>query len=452
MFKTVLVANRGEIAVRIIRTCRDMGIKTVLPYAEPDTDSLAVALADTAVCIGPAALDQSYLNGHALLSLALACGAEAVHPGYGFLSENPDFARQVTAEGLIFIGPPAAVIEQMGDKIAARRTMRQAGVPVVPGSDGPTADLAAVEAVAREGGYPILLKAAAGGGGRGMRLVEAEEELAPAFEAACRESEAAFGDGRLYAEKYLTGAKHIEVQVACDRQGHCVHLGERDCSLQRRHQKVLEETPCRRLPEALRQTVCAAAVSAAQAVGYEGVGTVEFLVTPEGDWYFMEMNTRLQVEHPITEWVTGIDLVRAQLRLAEGLPLDWTQADIQLTGHAIECRINAQDPMAAFRPSVGKIESLHFPEGPFVRVDSALLPGETVSPFYDSLLAKVTVWGETRQMAIRRMRRALSEVIIEGVATTADFHFMTLHHRAFIRGEYTTQFLDDHLKELVDLL
>lgn len=452
MFKTVCIANRGEVAVRIIRTCRDMGIKTILPYAEPDAGSLAVALADTAVCIGPAALNASYLNADAILSVALACEAEAVHPGYGFLSENADFARQVADQGLVFIGPPAAVIAQMGDKIAARQRMRAAGVPVIPGSDGSTESLEEVLAVVEEGGYPLLLKAAAGGGGRGMRLVEEAEGLEEAFLAAQRESEAAFGDGRLYAEKYLTGAKHIEVQIACDQAGRCIHLGERDCSLQHRHQKVLEETPCQRLSASLREAICQAAVQAAQAVGYVGVGTVEFLVTAEGDWYFMEMNTRLQVEHPITEWVTGIDLVRTQLRLAEGLALEWAQEDIRLQGHAIECRINAQNPMAGFRPSVGRVKSLHLPEGPFVRVDSALLPGEEVSPFYDSLLAKVTVWGESRQIAIRRMRRALSEIIIEGLDTTTDLHFILLHHRDIIRGAYTSQFLDDHLKELVDLL
>lgn len=452
MFKRIFIANRGEVAVRIIRTCRDLGIETVIGYAEPDAEQLAVMMADQAVCLGPAALAESYLNVDRILTVALATGCEAVHPGYGFLSENADFAERVAAEGLVFIGPEAAVIRRMGDKIAAREAMQEAGVPVIPGSREALADHEAALAFGEAHGYPVLLKAAAGGGGRGMRLVWEAEAMRQAFADATRESTAAFGDGRLYIERFITSAKHVEVQIIADGEGRVCHLGERDCSLQRKQQKLLEETPCRRLDPALRDAICAAAVRAAAAVGYSGVGTVEFLVTEDGAWYFMEMNTRLQVEHPITEMVSGIDLVKEQLRIASGQGLDFAQDDIVLRGHAIECRINAENPLAGFRPSVGTVSGLHLPQGPFVRVDSALLEGGEVTIYYDSLVAKVSVWGETRVEAIRRMRRALAELLIEGIDTTMELHYMILHHVDVVRGEYDSRFIDEHIDELVNIL
>lgn len=452
MFKRIFIANRGEVAVRIIRTCRDLGVETVIGYAEPDRDSMAVMMADQAVCIGPAALAESYLDPDRLLTVAVATGCEAVHPGYGFLSENARFAEAVVEEGLIYIGPSAAVIRQMGDKIAARKAMVAAGIPVIPGSEGAVADEAVAQAFGDAHGYPLLFKAAAGGGGRGMRVVDSAEALSGAFQDATREAAAAFGDGRLYMERFITSAKHVEVQIIADRQGHVCHIGERDCSLQRKQQKLMEETPCRSLDPVLREAMCGAAVKAAASVGYEGVGTVEFLVTDAGQWYFMEMNTRLQVEHPITELVSGIDLVKEQLRIASGQPLDFVQDDIVLRGHAIECRINAENPLAGFRPSVGTVTGVHLPTGPFVRVDTALMEGSDVSVYYDSLVAKVSVWGDTRLEAMRRMRRALAEMVLEGIDTTMELHYMLLHHVDVVRGEYHSRFIDEHLDELVNIL
>lgn len=447
MFKRILIANRGEIAVRIIRACRELDIETVAVYSQADEASLHVQLATQAVCIGPAKAAQSYLNQTAILSAAVESGCEAIHPGYGFLSENGEFAELCEKCGLTFIGPSPAVLNQMGNKAAARALMQQVGVPVVPGSDGPVKDAAQAAVVAQAIGYPVLVKASAGGGGRGMRRVYRPEELAPAFASAQAEAEACFGDGEMYLEKLILHPRHIEFQIMADRFGHVVHLGERDCSIQRKNQKLLEESPSKALTPQLREQMGAAAVAAAKACGYEGAGTVEFVVDPAGNFYFIEMNTRIQVEHPVTEMVTGIDLVREQLRVAVGLPLSFTQAP--LTGHAIEVRINAEDPAAGFRPVPGKTEFVHFPGGNGVRVDSALYSGFALSPYYDSLAAKVIVHAPTRLAAIRKMRRALEELVIEGYPTTADLGHLILYHPDFLKGSYDTGFLDKELDTLL---
>lgn len=452
MLKRILVANRGEIAVRIIRTCHEMGIETVAVYSTADAQSLHVQLATMAICIGPAKAAQSYLNQTAILTAALETGCEAIHPGYGFLSENDEFAELCTRCGLKFIGPSADVIRQMGNKAAARSLMIQAGVPVVPGSQGILENAEQALEQAQQIGYPVLLKASAGGGGRGMRRVFAPEELASAFAAAQAEAVACFGCGDMYLEKLILSPRHIEFQIMADQHGNVVHLGERDCTIQRKNQKLLEESPSRVLTPALRQAMGQAAVKAAQCCGYEGAGTVEFVLDAHGNYYFIEMNTRIQVEHPVTEMVTGRDLIREQLRIAAGLPLSFSQSDIQLQGHAIEVRINAEDPTKGFAPAPGRTEFLHLPGGCGVRVDSALYAGYELSPYYDSMVAKLIVHAPTRLLAIRRMRRVLEELIITGYPTGADLAHMILYHPDFLKGEYSTAFLEEHLEQLLEWL
>ena len=449
MFRRVLIANRGEIAVRIIRACRELEIETVAVYSAADRDALHVQLATRAVCIGPARAAESYLNQAAILTAAVETGCDAVHPGYGFLSENPDFADLCAKCGLKFIGPSGDVIRQMGSKAAAKALMRRSGVPVVPGSEG-AVDLEEARRVADEVGYPVLVKASAGGGGRGMRRVDRPEDLPALFQAAQSKAVACFGNGELYVEKLILHPRHIEFQILADRHGNVIHLGERDCSIQRKNQKLVEESPSKVLTPQLREQMGAAAVAAAKAAGYENAGTIEFVVDQEGHFYFIEMNTRIQVEHPVTEMVTGLDLVREQLRIAAGLPLSVKQEEVVQQGHAIECRINAEDFKAGFRPCPGTTKFLHFPGGPGVRVDSLLYNGYAVSPYYDSLVAKVIVHAPTRLEAIRRMRRALEEMIIDGYPTTADFCHLIMYHPDFIKGQYDTGFLPAHMDELLN--
>ena len=451
MLKRVLIANRGEIALRVLRACREMDMETVAVYSQADEEALHVQLATQAVCIGPARAADSYLNQEALLTVAKAAGCDAVHPGYGFLSENADFADACVREGLTFIGPSGDTICKAGSKSAARDIMRAAGVPVTPGSDGPVATVEEALAAAERVGYPVLLKASAGGGGRGIRRCNGPEDLPGAFEAAQAEAQACFGDGEMYLEKLVLRPRHIEFQILADRRGNVIHLGDRDCSVQRRNQKLIEEAPARCLTPELREQMGQAAVRAARAVGYEGAGTVEFLLDGDGEhFYFMEMNTRIQVEHGVTELITGVDLVREQLRIASGLPLSLIQDQVALTGHAIECRINAEDPQQDFRPCPGKVDFLHFPGGPGVRVDSALYNGCTLSPYYDSLAAKLLVHAPTRLEAIRRMRRCLEEFALEGFATNAELSYQILYHPTFVRGGCTTAFLDENLPSLLE--
>ena len=449
MLRRVLIANRGEIALRILRACRELGIETVAAYSEADAEALHVQLATESVCIGPARAADSYLNQDALLTAALATGCDGVHPGYGFLSENAELADACAREGLAFIGPSGDAIRKAGSKSAARSRMRAAGVPVTPGSDGPVASAEEALAAAESVGWPVLLKASAGGGGRGIRRCDRPEDLPAAYDEARAEAAACFGSGEMYLEKLVLAPRHVEVQILADRQGHIVHLGDRDCSVQRRNQKLIEEAPAPGLSPELRKAMGEAAVRAAEAVGYEGAGTVEFLVDGE-NFYFMEMNTRIQVEHGVTELVTGVDLVRQQLRIASGLPLDFTQEDVQVRGCAIECRVNAEDPKADFRPCPGKVEFLHFPGGAGVRVDSCLYNGCVMSPYYDSLAAKVLAHGATRLEAIRKLRRCLEEFALEGFPTNAELSYEILFHPVFVRGRCTTGFLDAHLPELLD--
>lgn len=443
MFDKVLIANRGEIAVRIVRACQELGIRAVVAYSQADRDSLAVRLADEAVCIGPGAPARSYLNPPALISAALITGCDAIHPGYGFLSENPYFAEICNECRLVFVGPTSEAIRLMGDKSIARETMHQAGLPVIPGSEGILRNLDEAQDMARTIGYPVLLKAVSGGGGRGMRLVQDEAELARAFPTARAEAEAAFGLGDLYMERYLTRMRHVEVQVLADHYGHAIHLGERDCSIQRRHQKIIEEAPSTDVTPELREQIGAAALRGVAAIGYTNAGTIEFLLGHDGQFYFMEMNTRIQVEHPVTELVTGLDLVKWQLRIAAGERLTVTQKDVRIRGHAIECRINAEDPTRDFLPSAGEVEFFLPPGGPGVRIDSHLYAGYTPPGVYDSLLAKVITWGENREEALVRMRRALSECIITGVTTTMPFQLALLSDPAFQRGEFDLSFLSN---------
>ena len=441
--KRVLVANRGEIAVRIIRACRELGIETVQAYSQADADSLAVAMADRRVCIGYPRASDSYLNARALVSAALVQGADAIHPGYGFLSERAEFAELCAEQGLVFIGPSAEVIRQMGDKARARELARQAGVPTTPGSQGVLGDAEQALAVAQRIGYPVLLKAVAGGGGRGMRVVNQAQALPGAFAEASREARMAFGDGSMYLEKFLTRVRHIEIQVLGDGQ-QVVHLGERDCSTQRRNQKLIEESPSPILDEALRQRIGEAAVALARLVGYRSAGTMEFILDPRTrEFYFMEMNTRIQVEHPVTELVTGVDLVKEQLRIAGGEPLGLRQQDVQLRGHAIECRINAEDAERNFMPTPGTISAYHAPGGPGIRIDSHLYSGYTVPPYYDSLLGKLIAWGSDRAEAIARMQRALAELRVDGVHTTAAFHRRLLDTAAFRDADIHTRFIEE---------
>jgi len=442
MFTKILIANRGEIAVRIIRACREMGIATVAVFSEADRDALHAQMADEAVCIGSAKPRDSYLNMQNILSAACKSGAEAIHPGFGFLSENSGFASMCADCSIKFIGPDAHVIDMLGNKANAKQTMIDADVPVVPGSDGAVESAEAAKELAAAFGYPVIVKAAAGGGGRGIRVVREESELAQAFDSAQAESKAAFGDDTLYMEKLIENARHIEVQILGDEQGNVVHLGERDCSLQRRNQKVLEEAPGVGISEEMRAAMGAAACRAAKAVGYTSAGTIEFLVDRENNFYFMEMNTRIQVEHPVTEAVTGIDIVKAQLEIAAGLPMAFTQADVRIQGHAIECRVNAEDARNNFAPSPGKVQYLLLPSGGLgLRVDSAVYAGYTIPPHYDSMIAKVITHGATREEAVAKMRRALAEFIIRGVETNIDFQMDILNHPQFLEGAVDTGFI-----------
>lgn len=451
MLKRVLIANRGEIALRVLRACREMGIETVAVYSQPDAEALHVQLADQAVCIGPAKAAESYLNQDALLTVAKATGCDALHPGYGFLSENADFADRCTEAGIKFIGPSGDTIRKAGSKSAARDLMKAAGVPVTPGSDGPVSSVQEALEAAQTVGYPVLLKASAGGGGRGIRRCNGPEDLPAAFAEAKAEAQACFGDDEMYLEKLVLCPRHIEFQVLADQFGHVIHLGDRDCSVQRRNQKLIEEAPARCLTPELREKMGEAAVRAARAVGYENAGTVEFLLDADGEhFYFMEMNTRIQVEHGITELITGVDLVRQQLRIASGLALDMTQDDVHLEGHAIECRINAEDPSKGFQPCPGTVSFVHFPGGAGVRVDSCLYNGCTLSPYYDSMAAKLLVHAPTRLEAIRKMRRCLEEFTLEGFPTNAELSYQILYHPIFVRGACTTGFLDQNLPSLLD--
>ncbi len=450
MFKKLLIANRGEIAVRILRACREMDIESVAVYSAADEDALHVQFTEEAVCIGPARAAGSYLNQDAILTAAKAAGCDALHPGYGFLSENAAFADACREAGIAFVGPSGDVIRKMGDKAAARALMQSVGVPVVPGSDGLVATAEAAREIAGRIGYPVLIKASAGGGGKGMRRVYAPDELEPLFHEAAAEAKANFGDGSLYLEKLIVNPRHIEIQILADKFGNVVQLGERDCSIQRKNQKLLEESPSHALPQAVRERMGEAAVKAARAAGYENAGTVEFVLAPDGSFYFIEMNTRIQVEHPVTELVSGVDLVQEQIRIAAGLRLRKTQDQLRPSGHAIECRINAEDPAHDFAPRPGRAEFFHFPGGPGVRVDSCLYNGCEISPHYDSLVAKLIVHAPTRLGAIRRMRRALEELTMAGLTTNAALLHQILYHPAFVRGGYTTSFLDEHLDELLD--
>jgi acetyl-CoA carboxylase biotin carboxylase subunit len=443
MFDTVLVANRGEIAVRILRTLRELGIRGVAVYSEADEHALHVLEADAAVCIGSADPRESYLNGAKLVAAACLCGAEAIHPGYGFLSENAVFAQQVEDAGLVFVGPPPSALAAVGDKTAARQRMRAAGVPVIPGMDAPDDDPARLTAVAEGLGWPVLLKAAAGGGGKGMRVVTRREELAEAIARGTSEAERAFGDGRVYLERFLPRARHVEVQILADRHGHVVHLFERECSLQRRHQKIVEESPSPALDPDLRERMGAAAVAAARAAGYVNAGTVEFLLAPDGSFHFLEVNARLQVEHPVTELVTGTDLVRLQLAIAAGAPLPLRQEDLRQTGHAIECRIYAEDPRRGFQPSPGRVVFFRPPEGPGVRFDGGIYAGYEVPVHYDPILGKLVVWAPDRVAAIERMRRALADLIILGVRTPIEFLRDLVGSEAFRRGATHTRLVEE---------
>ena len=441
MFPKILIANRGEIAVRIIRACKEMGVSTVAVFSEADRDALHVSLADESICIGPAPVQKSYLNMDAILSAALVTGAKAIHPGYGLLSENAQFAQRCAENRIKFIGPSADIISRMGDKDEARRTMRAAGVPVVPGCDL-VESVEQLHTEAQRIGYPLLIKARSGGGGRGIRRVDAEDELESAYLSARAEAESAFGDGEVYMEKLLLNVKHIEVQLLCDAHGNVITLGERECSMQRLHQKLIEESPSPAVDAKLRAKMLDAAVRTAKAVGYEGVGTVEFLLTEDKQFYFMEMNTRLQVEHPVTEMVTGIDLVKWQIRVAAGLEIPFKQEEIKLQGHAIECRINAENPAENFRPCAGKVTLLHVPGGPMVRFDTALYQDYVIPPFYDSMVAKLIVHAPTRAEAIRKMQAALCEMVIEGVEHTGWMQSDLIAERGFQDGTYTTAYLD----------
>ncbi len=441
MFKKILIANRGEIALRIIRTCKEMGIKTVAVYSTADKDSLHVKFADEAVCIGPPPSKDSYLNIPNIISAAEITNADAIHPGYGFLSENAKFSKICQEHNIKFIGASPEMINAMGDKASAKATMIAAGVPCVPGSDGLLESAQQAVELAPKVGYPVIIKATAGGGGRGMRIIWKEEDMVPNFESASKEAEAAFGNGAMYMEKYIEEPRHIEIQVVGDQYGKACHLSERDCSVQRRHQKLVEETPSPFMTDELRERMGEAAIKAALAVNYEGVGTVEFLVDKHRNFYFMEMNTRIQVEHPITEEVIDYDLIREQILVAAGVPISGKNYYPQL--HAIECRINAEDPFNNFRPSPGKIGNLHTPGGHGIRVDSHIYAGYTIPPNYDSMVAKLITVAQTREEAIAKMHRALSEYVIEGVKTTIPFHLRLMKDERFIKGDYTTKFLED---------
>ena len=441
----VLIANRGEIALRIIRSCRELGIATVAVYSTVDRNALHVQLADEAVCVGESASNKSYLNIPNILAAATSRGVDAIHPGYGFLAENDRFAEMCRDHGITFVGPSPHAIRSMGDKATAKSTMQRVGVPTVPGSEGLLSNPEEAAALAEQMGYPVMIKATAGGGGRGMRLVPGPDQLTNLFKAAQGEAEAAFGNPGLYMEKFIDRPRHVEVQVLADRHGNVVHLGERDCSIQRRHQKLLEEAPSPALDPELRRRMGEAAVAAARSIQYEGAGTVEFLLDRSGGFYFMEMNTRIQVEHPVTEMVTGIDLIAEQLRIAGGEPISVSQDQIQLRGHAIECRINAEDAAHNFRPAPGKITGWLPPGGPGVRVDSHVYTGYDIPPFYDSLIGKLIIWAPDRELALKRMRRALNECAITGIPTTVEFHLRLLDRPEFQNGDVHTKFVEQDM-------
>ncbi|MGN1147800.1 MAG: acetyl-CoA carboxylase biotin carboxylase subunit [Lachnospiraceae bacterium] len=442
MIRKLLIANRGEIAVRIIRACREMGIETVAVYSEADREALHTQLADEAICIGPAASSESYLNMEQIISATMISGADAIHPGFGFLSENAKFAELCEQCHITFIGPSAAIIRKMGNKAEARNTMIAAGVPVIPGSKEAILEAEKGARIAEEIGYPVMIKAALGGGGKGMRVAYTPEEFTQAFLTAQKEAKLAFGDGTMYLEHFIEHPRHIEFQILADKYGNVVHLGERDCSIQRNHQKMLEESPSMALTDELREKMGEAAVKAAKAAGYENAGTIEFLLEKNGSFYFMEMNTRIQVEHPVTEWVTGIDLIKEQIRIADGTKLPYAQKDIQITGHAIECRINAENPEKNFRPSPGTITDMYLPGGKGVRIDSAIYSGYTVPPYYDSMLAKLIVHAKSREEAIAKLRSALGEVIIEGIDTNVDYLYDIINDPDYISGNVDITFIE----------
>jgi acetyl-CoA carboxylase biotin carboxylase subunit len=443
-FRKILIANRGEIACRIIWTCKEMGIKTVAVHSTADRDSLHVRFADESYCIGPAPSAQSYLNIPAIISAAEIANVDAIHPGYGFLAESAYFAEICEACNIKFIGPKASVIRLMGDKVEARRAMQEAGVPILPGSPDPLESEEEALGLAREIGFPVIVKAAAGGGGRGMRIVRTEDELGPALETASNEAAAAFKNGDVYIERYIERPRHIEIQVLADEHGNCIHLGERECTIQRRHQKLLEEAPSPVLSTELRTRMGETAVAACKRIGYSSAGTFEFLLDEDNRFYFMEMNTRIQVEHPVTEMVTLVDIVRNQIRVAEGEDLGYEQSDVEIVGHAIECRINAEHP-ETFVPSPGLITAFNLPGGPGVRVDTAAYPGYTVPPYYDSMIAKVIVHARTRELAIARMRRALQAMVIEGIKTTIPLHLKIMDDPDFQAGQFSTKFMETFL-------
>lgn len=442
MFKKILIANRGEIAVRIIRACREMGIETVAVYSTIDKDAIHTKLADEAVCIGPAPSKDSYLNMEQIISATLATGAEAIHPGFGFLSENSKFVKMCEKCNINFIGPSAELIDKMGNKSEARLTMINAGVPVTPGSKEAIYDSKRGLEIARQIGYPIMIKASAGGGGKGMRVAKTEEEFVTQFDTAKKEAENAFSDGTMYLEKYMENPRHIEVQILADKYGNVIHLGERDCSIQRRHQKLIEESPSIAISDELRQKMGETAIRAAKEVGYYNAGTIEFLLDNQKNFYFMEMNTRIQVEHPVTEMVTGVDLIKEQIKIAAGEKLSYRQEDIKINGHAIECRINAEDPEHHFMPSPGMIKTLHFPGGKGVRIESALYSNYEIPPQYDSMILKLIVHDDTRELALSKLRSALGEVVIEGVKTNLDFQYELINHPEFENGEIDTGFVE----------
>ena len=450
MFKKVLIANRGEIAVRIIRACREAGLQCVTVYSTADKTALHAEIADESVCIGPPSVQESYLNMNALISACQNTGAEALHPGFGFLSESAEFAQLCIDNGITFIGPSPASISMLGDKARAKETMKAAGVPVIPGSDGAVTSVEEAKCIAAEIGYPVLVKASAGGGGRGIRRIDREDQLEEQMSVAKEEAKLFFGNDEVYLEKLIVGPHHVEIQIIADQMGNTVALGERDCSMQRRNQKVLEESPSPLMTPELRKAMQEAAVRAAKACGYYNAGTIEFLVDDDRNFYFMEMNTRIQVEHPVTEWVTGVDLVQTQLLVAQGEPLPFTQEDIEVRGHAIECRINAENPEQGFRPSPGKIRSLHIPGGPGIRVDSAVYQGYTIPPYYDSMIAKLIVHAPTRSQAIMKMRWALAEFIVDGIDSNIDFQLRLIKNKDFEAGTYDNTFLEKFLADSKD--
>ena len=444
MFKRILIANRGEIAVRIIRACREMGIRTVAVYSQADRNDVHVGLADEAVCIGKAEASDSYLNMERIISAAIAVGAEAIHPGFGFLSENAEFVQMCEQHHITFIGPSSELISRMGNKSEAKKTMKQAGVPVVPGTEEPVYDLEEAKREAERIGYPVMIKASSGGGGKGMRIARSREEFAVSFQAAQQESIRAFADDSMYLERYVQNPRHVEVQIMADKYGQVIQLGERDCSIQRRHQKMIEESPSPALTDEIRKKIRSTAVQAAKVVNYESAGTIEFLLDDSGEFFFMEMNTRIQVEHPVSELISGVDLIREQIMVAAGEALSVAQEDILFRGHAIECRINAEDPIRGFLPCPGTITHLHLPGGNGVRIDTAIYEGYQIPPNYDSMLVKVITYDRDRKTAIRKMIRALDEMEIEGVETNLEFQYDILHQKDFQEGNFTTDFISIH--------